>query len=215
MKRIGVALGVPILLSIALIGFEEKQTNARADSDFFWAALYVAGMEAEAYLSVEEAARAADLVVVGRIGGIRQGRVFVEKVPPGAPAEDGVTSYAEIEIDVGEELRRASKLPLGEPVRLEMMLGPGDSIETLRATLPTERAIFLLRNKGLDVASRDSPSEITEQETPYFRLVNSEGVLRELDGLAQPRPFAEKAYVLDVAGEDFKALVGAIKEAVD
>ena len=76
--------------------------------------------------------------------------------------------------------------------RVEIMLGPGDAIYTLESMLPTERAIYFLRNKGLDVAGRGAPATIQRQEAPFFRLVNSEGVIRDIDGLAWPRPFAEK-----------------------
>lgn len=122
------------------------------------------GSEVEHYGSLREAYRAAGVVVVAEVTGVRVTRT----VGDGSP--DALT-YVGVVLRPVEVLRGAPRAAGDIVVEF-----PGDEA-TVRASLPRGYGVWLLRNKGdLPPGVTPKPGAPPRDEGAYYRLVSSQGL---------------------------------------
>lgn len=195
-----------------------QSISAAADADLAtWSAVggaTGAGLQAENPADLSEAARAADVVVVGRFAGTGGAiRTF-----EGSPGD--VVRYMTVEVIVERTLAGSRRdTQRADQLALEIVLDGGASAAEVLSTLPRSQAIFFLRNKATSAemfgAKRD-----TEVEAQYYRLLRADAlIVRGADGRARPvfddqgeagvfdvlagRPFAEAAqYTAELYARD-------------
>lgn len=206
---LAVALGVAVVGGGALIGYQAVQGSASAEaharSDRFWALVGVEGMAAEEFGSLEESARSADLVVVGRIGEVTKGREWVANpayVDNPALADVAYARFATAWIEP-EAILGTPHVPFGGGrIPLELDLVRADLLPELVASVPQERAVFFLRDKADHGAA---PGE-------FFRLTNfDQGLLRELDGKVETFQTGQDDFLSRLGGQSFDDLVARLK----
>jgi hypothetical protein len=169
-----VAFVLGALLATSIMSGRLQDEHAR--SDLFWRLVSPNAMAAESYETPREMAAEADLVVVGKIEKVENGREWVAnpdllKDPIGV--ERAYARFALLTVRVEEVLGQSSFEPSDGTVPVEVYLNTGEVLDQLLDLKPDGRAIFALRNKG----STDS--------TKYFRLVNdTQGLVREFGGKA-------------------------------
>lgn len=125
----------------------------------FWPTLQIAADEAESYASLVEMAKAADLVVVGRMSNFRLNRRIQGDSP------EHVVHMAAVDIDVEQAVRGVAP---GKHLVLEFLLlgRPHEiaaKVQQQAASLPQAPMLFFLRHKG-------------GSETGLCRLVNHLGL---------------------------------------
>jgi hypothetical protein len=173
-------------------------------SDRFWQALYVRASQAEHYDGLEEMARSADVVVVGRIERIGVGRTIGVSYP---------ITLAELTVVVDVAVKGAES---GDRLALEMILPRPDRIGALQDSIPSERALFFLRDKYQLVKGEDLTEEEKARERGRFAFVNDQqGIIRDLAGTARVLPGAalEDQFPAPLDGEDFKTVLQRASEA--
>ena len=198
---------------MALVAFVSLADGApdlspEARSDAFWASLWVNGREAEHYRSLDDMTASADLVVVGRIAEVAEGRVFVD-------AGTGDAAYYALATLVIEQHVSGDTEPAEEAtsIDLELFMTTPDLLEGLRATHPGERSLFFLRDKYVEATFLELPPELRDAEAGYYRLVSTQGLLRDWDRVVEPPVGAEDQFLLDLAGSDFDTLVAELSAA--
>jgi hypothetical protein len=162
-------------------------------------------MAAESYSSLTDMEQSADAVVVGRIVDVREGRQWVanaSEVDDLVFGEMAIARFANVTISV-EEIIGGTLLPIGETVSLEIFLPEDGLIPSLQQTLPLERAVFFLRNKG--------PSDSTK----YYTLVNdTQGLVREFAGVSHTMDVHD-AMLHEIEGKPFTTLLATLRSASD
>jgi hypothetical protein len=116
-----------------------------------------------------------------------------------------------VTIHVQREILRVEGLP--STVQLEIMIPPTTDFDALAATAPTEQTIFFLRSKGKDLGRRDKPAWAISEDMPYFRLVSTQGILRNLDGLTHPNPGSEEKFLTDLIHRPFDETMSTVVAA--
>ena len=162
-----------------------------------------AGIHGELYRSLREMARKADAIVVGRIVGVRPGRVVDE---PGA--DDTFFSIATVEVE------RCVSGPLG----------PGDrvSVEYLVSRLgedpgaengaPRGTSVFLLRDVAAWNAQRGDAQAAREMAGIHW-LVTLDAVFTDRSGVVAVQRSGEE-YIQALDGSSFAALVATLDQYV-
>jgi len=165
----------------------------------------VEGVDAEVFGSLEESARSADLVVVGRITEVTKGREWVANpayldIPELADVAYARFATAWIE---PEAVLGSPRLPVPlDRIPLELDLLQADLLPELVANVPRERAIFFLRDKADHGAA---PGE-------YFRFTNfDQGLIRELDGRVETFPTGPDQFLSRLSGQPFGDVVARLK----
>jgi hypothetical protein len=147
-------------------------------SDAFWSLVTPRGMAAEEYLAPAVMAASADLVVVGRVVSVERGREWVANPdlvnhPDPAAREGAFARFATVMVQVESTLGPSAFEAARALVPVEVFLVRPEVLGELKTLASTERAIFVLRNKGPD------------DSVDFFRLVNdTQGLVREFDGKA-------------------------------
>ncbi len=177
--------------------------HARADC--FWALVRVEGMDAEVFGSLEEAARSADLVVVGRITEVTKGREWVAN-----PAYLDIPELADVAYARFATAWIEPEAVLGSPrvpvqrdrVPLELDLLQADLLPELVANVPRERAIFFLRDKADHGAAAGE----------YFRFTNvNQGLIREFDGRVETLQTGPDQFLSQLRGQPFGDVIARLK----
>ena len=194
------------VLSFALAAGVIAGNQLVARSDRFWAVGAVRAMSAEHYESLEDQARSADLVVVGKVQSIEAGREWVavpELVDDPLYGEYAIARFATVKISIETIVGPVrSPLPDHSVVDLEVFLPTADSLATLRENFPEERALYFLRNKG----PKDS--------VDFYRFTNDEqGLLREFDGRIRTAPAGETHFLTRLNGMRFDEVLASVVDA--
>jgi hypothetical protein len=186
--------------------------------DQAWALLIPGDPAAISYPSLEAIVRAADLVVVGRLGNLAYG--------PTNADEYGVIGYmTSLSVEVDRVLLGAPRSRVPGTVTLWVVLGLGDrsydyrpEFERLSAAISRgERAIFFLVNMA-EKASRNGFPLDDPQADPYaYQILGGQGFLRDVAGRVEPPQLSEDAlgrmagrWQLALRGRPFDEVVAEI-----
>jgi len=198
----------PILLALVgmLVLVVTVWTNlagtAQRSSDLFWSLAWVDGVQAEGYRTAEDMYAMTDAVVVGRMTGIKPGRVI------GDPAGDNAAFYATVTLEVERVLRsRAGALPEGGSINLELVTFQQPLVDLMVESFVPERGLYFLTSKGLNAARAGESAEVQAAEMPYYRLAVADGVVREIGGRALTRPSLDRSLFADSNGLPFETVV--------
>ena len=171
-------------------------------SDRFWALTRVRGMAAESFTDLGVMAKSADAVVVGRIVEIAKGREWVanpNEVDDPVFGESALARFATATILI-EEVIGKTTYPVRDRIALEIFLPQDKLVPHLEDTLPLERSVFFLRNKG------------PEDSTDYYRLVNDEqGLVREFGGVSHTFG-VENPMLARIEGGPFSELLAELRK---
>jgi hypothetical protein len=161
-------------------------------------------MPAEDYPDLSSAVKAADAVVVGRIARVAKGREWVANEAIIGDPDVGDRAYARFAaatISV-EEVIGGTSYELGGELTLELYLPRAETLAALLETVPTERALFVLRNKG--------PKDTIEA----YRLVNDEqGLIRDLGGAGHLMAHDLPTGFTELEGKSFQSIISVAREA--
>jgi len=139
-----------------------------------WAAVTVAGVEAEYYDSMADMARAADAVIVGRIISVSEGRVFGTPDRTLKHPERAQTFMANLTIEVDEVIRGSLK----PGWKLEVMAPGRDRIDELGVYAKAEeRSIFFLRDEEAWTRRLGWSDEYVKSAAGIYRLVRQGAVI--------------------------------------
>lgn len=171
-----------------------SQDPLRASNDF-WNGLTVQGLEAEHFGSLPDMTKSADLVVVGRLTDISAGREVrdLEAEAAGADRRDSSVFFGDATI-VTEPAAFGPSAP--STVTLELLLPNPDLLPSLAAAVPKERAVFFLRD--------------LHRAEPIYRLVSTQGILREIDGRVRVGVSVEYGFPRTLDGSNFENLLHEI-----
>lgn len=193
------AVGLAILSAGFAVGNSLPSRTPLSISSSFWRLLSINALEAEHYDSLSSMTTSSEVVVVGTITGISATRSF------GGPEDAEVIRLAALEISVSKVLSGNLK-STGGSLLVEVTLPGGRSVDQLRSALPPEEAIYFLRNKGTEATSLDfTPDQITA-EAPYYRMVSSQGLIRNIAGVTVPPDDADDAFLTGMRGASFESI---------
>jgi hypothetical protein len=183
-------LGLALVFIIAPI-----PPSARLVSDRFWQQFLVRGSQVEQYDNLMTMAAMADAVVIGRVVAAEPGRVYFDpEVAAIIGRENAEVRYMKLTVEPTEILR--SQGGVDGQIVLEVMVANFDEA----ANVPTEDAIFFLRNKGNEVRALGFPPARVAEEAPYHRLVIASAVLRIFDSKVVPAVGTEEEFLLALDG---------------
>lgn len=181
-----------------------SRSTGIARSDAFWGPLASGGIAAYHYASLSELNRAADLVALTRVTGIREGRRSCE------PDGTDCSYFADVEMEVLEVL---SGEPPEGPLVAEFLVG-GSTIVEIKGGLmdiPEERAIFFLRDLDKEARSLDLPADLIISVEGKYRWSVFQAAIRDDHGTARPMPYAELDYLLAVDGRPFERVLDSVR----
>lgn len=208
MKRAApTVLAVAVVLFVAPILVTSLTHSASIDRARTWQSMTIANArEAENFISVADTARAADAVVLGEITEVREGRVLGD--------EGGDKVYVPrttLRIDklLSGDLPAADRLSL----QLEFATLEQPNLEVLRKYLVGTAGLFFLRNKGRDAVIAGQDVRVQEAESPFYRLVNSTGmVVDTADGSWLPLAWERTSVTDEIQSRSFGELVDSIRQ---
>lgn len=200
------AVGLMILSASFAVGNSQPSRTPLSISSNFWRLLSIDALEAEHYESLSSMSTSSEVVVVGRITGISATRSF------GGPQDAEVIRLAALQISVSKVLSGNLKAP-GGSVLVEVTLPGGRSVDQLRGALPPEEAIYFLRSKGTEATSLGFTPDQIKAEAPYYRMVSSQGLIRDIAGVAVPPDDAEDAFLAGLRGASFESVEDQVMDA--
>jgi hypothetical protein len=158
-RPLGVLGLLTVAVAMALTACDSTGGQTASSDERFWSNFRTSAREAENFPSLKDMEASADAVVTGRFGPFAVGRTI-----QGDAAED-VVVFLETDFRIGETLAGTD---YGSSVPLEF-LGPADPneaddrVQELNASLPAQRMVVFVRDKG-------------GSEAGLFRVVNSTGL---------------------------------------
>jgi hypothetical protein len=187
-------------------------SGSESDSHAFWAALLLAGREAEHYSDLVEMSRSADVLVVGHLESVVLGRSFRD--PETGDSADYATASLLVERLLASRpgATAEARISEGDSLSLELFLPERDLINTLQERLSGERAIFFLRDKEREAIALGLPAELQRAERGFYRIVSTQGLLREQGGKVMPPVGTEDEFLIELEGMDFAALVAVLDD---
>lgn len=167
----------------------------------FWRALQVEAVEAFRYDSIDEMIGASDVVVLGAIEGVKQGREVrdLASEEAGIPRDVASTFFVEADIRVDRLLRGTLSPESGGRIRLDLLLLAPEVLPELQASVPQPRAVFFLRDMGRYYGRVDLDG--------LYQLTSLQGVLRDAVGLVATPEARTDRFLLELQGQPFDALV--------
>lgn len=205
---VGVVVGAMlVVLALADEAFQPSDDDLHRRSENFWSALAVEGVWAESYDSLEGLFAHSDVVVVGRLVSVEGGRVFGTPNPLLDHPEESQFFFASIQVESLQLLRGAPILDSDGYIVLEELLPERSRLDTLVTNLPEGRAVFFLRNKGVDAMSQGRSRAIVERDTPFYRRITPQGVLRDIGGDVHIPVDGGGGFLLTLEGTGFDALL--------
>lgn len=97
----------------------------------------------------------------------------------------------------------------------EGTLPPWVAVHDLQQSLPVEPAVFFLRNKGPEVRDWNWPASAAANESRFYRMVSSQGLIRVVDGRAVPPVAAESSFLLQKDGVPIDIVLERVCAVVD
>ncbi len=166
-------------------------------ADEFWLQVSPGGMALYVYPSLTDMTKGVDLVVIGRVTEIADGRPI--------PAEAGAEGYGlgTIALSIEEVLR-------GEPVEtkpgivsVEFLMGDARLLPRYTSRIPSERVILFLMNKGLDAKRHGQDPNGPLAGYDVYAIQGPQGYLREVDGRIDAPIGLDDAWLFDLDGQTF------------
>jgi hypothetical protein len=184
------------------------QPSPQDRSDAFWGAMLVQGIQRENYRSLADMQDAAEATILGRITGVQPGRVFSD------PEElrDSVL-YLTAEVAIKRVLSGSIQSAHEGMLQLEVLLPDEKLLSRLIAEFPTERAIMFVRNKGSEVAELGFPASVQATERDYYRLVRTEAIVRDFDGIIRVAVDTTSPFLQELEGRSFEELINTLQAA--
>lgn len=192
-----------IVAVIAIASVAENRQAEMQRSDHYWTAVTYAGTEHEFFEDAKDMFASADLVVVGRLSGMVPGRVF------GEPELDDAAYYMAGALEIEEIIKGGENLRQ-QGLTLETFTFERSAVDHLVATYPTERGLFFLRNKGTTARLLDLAPQIVAEESKYYRLVATRGLVRDL-GAGPSQIGARDEYLPELAQGSFADVVRRVR----
>lgn len=193
----------PTASSLVDAGATESFVTGPYSPAEFWGYVVPGGENVERYDSLLAMTTKADAVVVGTVTSIRTDPQRYQSLDlQGA-------LYATLTLSVETVL--AGKVNQAAPHQLNLAIFMADPRQYARfaAGLPTELAIFFLRN-GL-VASMAAKQSPLPDDAIYYSVVSDQGLIRDVDGSAVP--VGNDPFLVALQGQPFDAVVGQVAAA--
>lgn len=164
----------------------------------------IAAVEVEHYESLAAMTGQADLVVEGTVTSLDVGRLVGDRAEPGSLA-------AIVYMQVAPEVLIAGEQARGDATRVTVEVPAADE-QTADAydVLEGATGIFFLRDLGREAQSLEVSD--AESYSGRYRLVSSQGLLVDVDGLVVPAFWAEDGFPSTLEGEDYEAVVAEVVE---
>jgi hypothetical protein len=184
-------VGISLLATAKLAGSLGQQPRLAPP---YWGWLAVVGSEVESYDSLRSMTAAADVVVVGHIADIREGRSFGSET-------DGFVYYPQATLKVDRVLAGSPLAGDETELLLEFATLEPPEMGVLRASLIDISGVFFLRNKGVSAAMAGQPEGRQAIEADYYRVLCSNGwLLPQGDRMVLPLAWEDSALVAELSG---------------
>lgn len=188
-------------------------------ADEAWAMLIPGDPTSISYRSPAALMRDADLVVVGRLGGVRAGPDNADKY--------GVVAYlASVTLDVERVIR--GTLVTREPgtLTLWVVIGIGDGgsdfsaqVDQFATSVPRgERAVLFLVNMAAKAGRNDFPADDPQADPYAYQILGGQGFLRDVGGRVEPPGLSADALAImagrwqeDLRGRPFDQVVRSLE----
>ncbi len=210
MKRLAWAMLAAIVVAIVVIAAPQSRglgISAHERSDRFWRPLGIwNGSWGADYPSLGALVEGAHVVVRGRLTDVTAGRVFGSDAP-----SDELVTMAQLNLKVTERIKWDSRLDPGDLLYFEVVKPTAESIDVLRDGLPSEEAVFFLRNRALAAEEEQLAPEIVAQRWTYFQQVNNMGVFRDIDSQVHRPPDGEQAWLDRINGMSYLDFVDTVR----
>jgi hypothetical protein len=199
-------VAVLVALALAFAAAGQGTSASRQDhsrSDRFWQMLQVHGVEAEHYQDLRTMTQSSDAVVLGRIQGLDVGREVrdLESEAAGQPRIEASVFFAVATVHIDEVLAGDSVAGSSKTISLELLLAAPARLPQLKANTPRERAVYFLRDN----------SAYAKPPGGLYRLVSSQGLLREFDGSVYVAVEIEDQFPRSLEGTRFAEVLGRIR----
>jgi hypothetical protein len=174
------AVAVSVLVVGLSVARDRGAASVAARSDHFWRLLAVNGSPMAHFDTLDAMAGESDLVVVGRIVRVAPGREVrdLDAEAEGYAREDASVYFADATLVVEEALRGDP----GKELKLQLLLPQSGVLEQVQADLPSERALYFLRDMGAYFAKENPESGLATTLEDTFDFVSPQGLIRDLNG---------------------------------
>lgn len=198
------------------VGLPQRTFSSREESDAYWLGLEMGG-DMLGYGTLAEIVDASDLIFVGRPADLR-----FYLTDEGVEGPDGkiygTQSFMLLTVTIDDLIHGTPKTDVPGNVDILVDMPFQTTVEDWLADLPTgERSLFVLQNlERLNEEVGEDPEEIAQTQKIYARLNDSQGQVREIDGLAAVLPVAIvdwSPFPQDFADRPFDDMVQAFRTA--
>lgn len=214
-RAVGMKALAALLAATAIVwlGASAPDGYRASRSDLFWDRLWFEGASGPHYDSVEELESASDVVILGRITTVEEGRVFGDPHPDNPNPKEELVAYVTAIVEVDSVLAGALEDSNAKSIRLELPMPRQDALSDLVGNGPDEPAVFFVFNAGRSAAMQGRSAEVQEREREYYALVGFGAVVRNLDGKASPVDAPEMDFLKAFESESFDRFVERIEPA--
>jgi len=171
----------------------------------FWLQVSPGGVALEVYGSLDDLAREADAVVVGRAIDIDFGREI--------PGDSSGSAFGTLTIEVVDAI--IGELADGTAIKVEFFMSDARLYPRFAARLPAERVILFLRNKGLEAQRLGQDPSGPLAGFDYYRVVGPQGYLRDSNGLVEPPIDAADPWLAGLRGSSFDGMMVLLRQATN
>ena len=175
-------IGLAAVVTVAM----NLEIQVRRQSEGFWDALYFDGASSPHYDSLTALVQASDVVVLGRIEAVTEGRVFGNPHPANPNPEEELVRYVTATVRVDEVLQGRLEDPGSNAIKLELPMPDPKALGELTGNPPSENGVFFVFNAGRMAAQQGRPAAVQETERQYYSLVAFGAVVRDFGGKAAP-----------------------------
>ncbi len=158
-------------------------------------------MEDEYFSALAEMSASSDVVLVGTIRELTPGAIIVGDPLDGA---SGQIQFMTASLTVTRVIRGE----VSGPLLVDLFIPNPTQMADLISRRPEGRAIYFLRSQ--DRASATAGQVVPAGLRGHFRLISSQGLLRDIGGKIAIPPLAESAFLRALDGQDFGALLDTL-----
>lgn len=179
--------------------------------DAFWAGLFSGEPDAVTYPSVGELIKGSDAVVLASFVGVTSG--------PNSDAGSGYTNYmATVTLQVDRVLHGSLRSGSGTvPLAVFLGVGPAGTTENPYAafikqmitSMPHERGVLFMVNMAA-YYQRFDPDASSRYDPSAYQVTSSQGLVRDVAGVAQPPSNAPGAWPMTFKGRPFDDVLSEI-----
>jgi hypothetical protein len=200
-----------VLLITAYTVAVGAQARAADRSERFWRALWFGHASSPHYDSLAALKAGSDVVVLGRIVRVEEGRIFGDPHPANPTPEEELVRYVTATVEIDRVLAGATVEPGVDTLNLELPMPRKDVLTEILGNKPDEPAVFFLFNAGLMAAAQGRPASVQQIERDYYALVAFGAVVRSLGGKATPIDAPELEFLHEFESETFDRFIERIQ----